>query len=50
MRSKCAPRIIEAIEPTDQFFLRLHGVVPHRPARTPSSNLRPQLSHRETKP
>jgi hypothetical protein len=27
MRSKCAPRIIKAIEPTDQFFLRPHSVV-----------------------
>jgi hypothetical protein len=50
MCSECSPRIIKAIEPTDQFFLRPHNVVPHRPARTPSSNLRPQLSHRETKP
>ena len=28
MCSKRAPRIIEAIEPTDQFFLRPHSVVP----------------------
>ena len=50
MCSKRAPRIIEAIEPTDQFFLRPHSVVPHRPARTPSPDLRSQLSHREMKP
>jgi hypothetical protein len=37
MCSKYAPRIIEAIEPTGQFFLRPHSVVLTFPRRNKKS-------------